>query len=130
MADKKSRENKIIQDVTKHLDEQVSSDNETLNRALSMARLSALDKAQKSSSGLSHFITLLLKPVPLSAFASITLVVIVFMGLNNTQTQLPEDINGLNELSDIDVLMTEDNLEFYEDLEFYEWLVNEESHSS
>ena len=107
---------KVIKD---HLDEE--SDSAKLDQQLVQARKVALDRAHQPS-----ILSGLLKPVSISAFVTASVLIAVFSLLNHQ----PEIKNKLETVSDIEMLTSEDNLEFYEDLEFYEWLLLEDQRSS
>lgn len=135
MVDKQFNQSQIIQNqlidaVSKHLSEQTEADSPELDRALKHARMAALDKAENRDSGFMRLFSSAFKPLPMSAFAGTSLLVLVFLGFNQTQMLHNELHDSINELAELEILMSDDNLELYEDLEFYEWLVFEEMHSS
>ena len=89
-------------------------------------RQCALAKAENSFLGCKPFRSRYFNPLPVTAFASLCILLLAFITLNQTQFNQAD----LIDLADIEILMTEDNLEFYEDLGFYEWLLLEQTHSS
>lgn len=123
------KDNELIKSVSKHLDEQTDSHTDELAHALKHARQTALDKAENSSVGFESVFLRYFKPLPISAFATACLLVVVFFSIKQSQIIPPDFSDGLNELADIEIFLTDDNLEFYEDLEFYEWLLLDETHS-
>lgn len=116
---------KLVNSIKQHLDESTEHSSDELSHSLAQLRQSALDKAEPRSSFLHRLSMPVWNYKALSAFAGVTAVALVLLLLNQPQIQ-QSDINGLAEL---ELLMSEDNLEFYEDLEFYQWLLLEDQQS-
>lgn len=135
--DTKQKANKIEDDqlikcVADHLTEQSEGLAEDINKSLANARMAALDTGQVMgvSTHLKNLLFSFLKPAPMSALITVCLLVVVLLNIRSNDTQPHNLTAGIHEIADIEILLSEDNLEFYEDLEFYEWLLQQESHSS
>ncbi|MFC1581058.1 hypothetical protein ACFL4N_09165 [Thermodesulfobacteriota bacterium] len=120
----KDRENVFVGKVLSTLDKSTHDlDTETLSR-LRIIRKEALATAKSSGPGS----WLGLGPVfrfPAAGIATACLILIAtFLYLAN-----PFGIGIHNGFEDSEILVTTDNLEFYDDLDFYNWLTEEVSHS-
>jgi len=116
------KENDLKKLINQHLDDKLETlKTSDIDQQLKQARITALDKAESSFSFLS-----ILKPLPTSVFATLSLAVVALVLINQPTVEQP----AIDDIADIELLITEDNLEFYEDLEFYQWLLLEEQRSS
>ncbi len=114
--------NELVKKVKQVLDERVDKTSDQLDQSLLSIRIKALDKVDSSSWNLQLFSRKSLA----TAFSVVALTVI---GLS-AYLQSSYDKNEWYEVTELEILTTEDNLEFYEDLEFYQWLLHEEMRSS
>ena len=127
-----SEDVQLIKCVSDHLTEQSQRLPDDINNSLANARMAALnnDPVMGVSAHLKNILLFFIKPVPVSALVASCLLVVVFLNVKTNDTSPYNTNAGINELADIEILLTEDNLEFYEDLEFYEWLLQQEPRSS
>jgi hypothetical protein len=97
------------------LDEQVEQlDKDTLSR-LRQARLRAVESTERGS------FFQYWKPVTVFAMSMILTVSLIMWPQQS-------DVNDLSSVTDdLDLLVAEDNLQFYDELEFYQWLLVDET---
>lgn len=115
-------DHEIIKQINKQLDDQEHRDSDNLNQSLSNVRRQALDKAD-SNGYLNH------QWMPFKALGAFSVTALVIVALS-IYMQASHEHHEMLELSDFEILTTEDNLDFYEDLDFYQWLLLEEMHST
>ena len=115
-------DHEIIKLVKKQLDEQDNLDSGNLSQTLLNIRSQALDKAETEGHIFQQW-------QPLKTLGAFSFMALFIIGLSVYLQSSPEQYEKL-ELTDFEILTTEDNLDFYEDLDFYQWLLLEEMHSS
>ena len=108
------KEKQFVANVKKALDLDVQNLDAGTQSTLTRARHRALDAGERRGFDIRQWFTL-----PVAGWATACLIV---LGLSIYMTPA----NGtLPPLEDIDLLVAEDNLEFYDGLEFYAWLAEE-----
>lgn len=115
-------DHEMIKQINKQLDAQDNLDPDNLSQKISNIRSLALDKAESNG-------RVIQLKLPLQVLGAFTFVALAFIGLSvYMQTSLEQQ--EMLELTDFEILTTDDNLDLYEDLDFYQWLLLEEMHSS
>ncbi len=115
---------KLIKSIKQHLDNTTEHPADELAQSLAQLRQSALDKAEQRSSFLHKLLLPAWNHKAVTAFASIAALATVLLLFNQ-----PAMNNNESNIAEFELLMSEENLEFYEDLEFYQWLLLEEQQS-
>ena len=108
-------EKQFVDNVKKALDLDVENLDAGTQAKLTRIRHRALDAGERKSFDIRQWFTL-----PILGWATACMLV---LGL----TFLIKPDGALPPLEDIDLLVAEDNLEFYDSLEFYAWLAEENS---
>ena len=111
------KEEEFLDKLKESLDQRIDTlDGETLSR-LNRARHAALQQQHLPAHSVNKWAWL-----PASGIAAAILVSSVFM----FRSEHIPDING-NDIDEIEIIASTDNIDFYEQLDFYMWLLEEES---
>lgn len=119
MKSKDNEQQQIVSSVQNELDKSCDRlDGQILSR-LNTIRNDALEKSKEAQA----------KRFFLAPFAGLVTacLVLVMVSFWNQHTSLPIPNTNSSALEDLDILISTDNIEFYEDFEFYQWLAENES---
>ena len=113
----KDDENSLLKKVKNSLDHSEKNIDAGNLSALNRIRQEALKIKEREKTGRLSWL-----PTPLPALATATVVLLaVFLVFTGEREQAPD-----NNLEDLEILVSNNKLEFYEDLDFYAWLAEEE----
>ena len=111
------KEKRFIDNVKKALDLDVDNLDAGTQSKLNRIRQKALDAGERKGFDIRQWFTL-----PVAGWAATACLIVLGLTI-----YLQEPTNGTTPpLEDIDLLVAEDNLEFYDGLEFYAWLAEED----
>lgn len=115
-----SMPNKQVEDIRKELDRSCDAlDGYTLSR-LNAIRHQALEHKRARRAGRSSLMLL-----PLGGLVT-ACVLVLAVSLVSQRSQLPAEGAPVPTFEDLELLATNEGLEFYEDYEFYQWLAGNE----
>ena len=123
MTDMPSQDDRLAEQAAKMLRESADGlDAATLSR-LNRARQAALAEWDRTTASSSWF------PERWHSSVAVATVAFVAIGIGTLRGPLwvPESIANHEQVSDVDVLLADENLEMLDDLDFYDWMEPEES---
>ena len=113
----------MLDDMVKRLDQaETNIDAQTLAR-LRQVRANAINQAEDMSTNTRGWMNWALPAMSVSATAVIAVLAINLRLMSLEQPELLAEVSNLETMmSELEIISTEQDLEFYHDLEFYQWL--------